>query len=126
MIKALSDKTFRFTRDGERDAQGHLLSVTIKPGFGELPDWVGRTDLFQDAVKLKQLHLVSAGNSEDVQKYSEEILALKHEVEVLKQEKALRDCQSGITDEVKNKKEVEENQQIQERVKRAYHKKAPK
>lgn len=126
MIKVLADKTFRFT-NGLRDAKGHLISYTTKIGFCDLPDWVEGTDLYRDAVKENSLHPVTAGvKSEDTQKFSEEIADLKHQIEVLQQEKELRKLKLDVNEEENAKKEAVDNEEIQERVKRAYNRKAPK
>lgn len=60
-IKVLANKCLKFDR-GEHDAKGNLMVEKTQIGFCTLPDWVGSTQYFKDAIDDGSLQLVGGAS----------------------------------------------------------------
>jgi len=86
VIKVLSDKVFSFDQ-GERDDHGALIRVKTVIGFNDLPEWVGKTDLYKAAVKEGSIKPFESNTviSKDVTDLQKQVQQLQAENEKLKQ-----------------------------------------
>lgn len=85
MISVLADRCLAFDR-GEKNEHGVLKKVHVKIGFNEVPDWVEKTDYFQDALKDGIIHIASKHDDEAAVKAMEENKKLQLKIKELEEE----------------------------------------
>ena len=109
MIKVYSDRVLRFDR-GEKDSKGHLISVVVKIGFSEVPEWVLDHDYFKLCAKDKLIHQVGSGSGsadENALKLQEQNRLLLDEIKALKEkqfESFEQQFEAPVVEEAKTKK----------------------
>jgi hypothetical protein len=96
VIKVLANRVVNF-EDGEVDRHGQKVRVSTAIGFCELPDWVEKTPYYKMAIKDGVLQTFTASSeSEQVQKLNEQAEALKKEIRMLEEQKALAKKPSDV------------------------------